>query len=270
MRYDEFCANVPPFFSFEGMDVRSRSGEYKEGNEDGATGSLLSQSPSVEEEENRRIIGAAPSRRNEIRNAQSQLEEFDRDRSNSIRSQGSDQRERDGRENLENRNNLLVIERRKQKICSEINIMQKEEIVRLELKLKEEKLSRSNTKREIRMLEQTVKKKGDIAMKQQKMVTELRADVIQLDESNAIHKAKAKMAQKEVENVKELNSTLSSELSSLKTLLTETQILNSTADHDLKMANIRAREMEAEAAVAVVQKELLEARVDMVTQVKNR
>ena len=69
MRYDEFCANVPPFFSFEGMDVRSRSGEYKEENEDGATGSILSRIPSVEEEEeNRRIIGSGSSRRDEIRN----------------------------------------------------------------------------------------------------------------------------------------------------------------------------------------------------------
>ena len=202
--------------SIEGMDGRRRSGEYKEESEEGATSFLLSQSltPSVDEEEKRKIIGAGSSRRDEIRNAQSQLAELNRDRSNSIPSRGSDQRERDGRDDIENRNNLLVIERRKQKICSEINIMQKEEIVRLELKLKEEKLSRNNTDREIRMLEQTVKKKGDIAVKQKRMVTELRADVIQLDESNAIHKAKAKMAQKEVENVKELNSTLSSELSS--------------------------------------------------------
>ena len=86
-----------------------------------------------------------------------------------------------------------MIERRKQEISSEINIMQKEELVRLELKLKEERLSRNNTNSEIRMLEQTVRKKGDVAMKQQKMVTELRADVILLDKSNAIHKATAKI-----------------------------------------------------------------------------
>ena len=179
------------------MDVRRRTriGEYRrEESEDGATSSFLSQSltPSVEEEESK-IIGAGSSRRDEIRAAQSQLEEFDRDGSNSILSRGSDQQERDDIENFDNPNSLLVIERRKQEISSEINIMQKEELVRLELKLKEERLSRNNTNSEIRMLEQTVRKKGDVAMKQQKMVTELRADVILLDKSNAIHKATAKI-----------------------------------------------------------------------------
>ena len=150
-------------------------------------------------------------------------------------------------------------------VGTQINMMQEQEIVRLEMRLKDEEVQRYDVSRQLDQLRKAILEKDQLRMKQQGEMFHFKERISQLDESNAYFKNTADEGQQKIWDMEESNRNLSDEILSLRSQLNEAKSEVSKLCLDVKHSEMRMSEMDEE--IENTKKALVETQVNLETQV---